>query len=61
MRFTSEKDHNSSLVEERLEEDEAGVGKLVQPSRTEGKMVFAKAETVGMRQRTTEGTHPLSR
>lgn len=50
MRFSAGKDYNnSSAVVESCEEDKAGVRESVQPSRAEGKVVFAKAETVGMR------------
>lgn len=56
MRFSAGKDYNnSSTVVESCEKDKAGVRESVQPSRAEGKVVFAKAEMVGMRRAVMEG------
>lgn len=48
MRFAFGEDGNGSVAEESLEEDRAVVRKLVQPSRADRKMIFAKAETMAM-------------
>lgn len=56
MRFAFGKDCDGSVAERGLEEEnKAGVRESVQSSRAERKVVFAKAETVGLRRGATEG------
>lgn len=61
VRFASGKECVGSMMEERLQEDKAGVEDAVQASRADRKVVFAKAETVGMRRGATEGKLPPRR